>query len=435
MNGLVKTKMGSVLLGPVTGPGMPTTLRAPQPDREAAFFLRIASLFAGQSMSGLPVAKKRKVWSRAAITFGRQVPVASVVERRFMGPGGAITLRIYTPEGPSEQRPAFLWYHGGGFVLGDLDSNDSICRSVARSSGAVVVAVRYRLAPEYSLYAGREDCLAALHWVAANGPSIGVDPTRLAIGGDSAGGNLASAVAQENIRRIGPKVSLQVLVYPATDLVAEFPSKQENAHGYMLTAEELDSLPAVIDRGEDFADPWLSPGRSPDLHGLPPAVVLSAGFDPIRDDGLAYAMQLRAAGVPVELLHYPGQFHGFLNFDALMGAARDAQKRIGVSLARVFRQEPAPDCSVEITDRNVEGGPLSLKRSTEILTAVYMLTRSTRQVSSLAARRLSPKAANAAEFLLRPWWIPAAMVRRGLRVYLNAPTARQTYSHSPGIRS
>src|SRR5574337_811443 len=336
MNGLMGTRIGSVLMRPVTGPGMPSTLRAHQLDRETAFFVRIASLFGGESLSRGTVAKRRKTWSRAAKTFGRRVPIASIVERRIAGPGSPITLRIYTPEGAPGPKPAFLWCHGGGFMMGDLDANDSICRSVACSAGTIVVAVRYRLAPENSLYAGREDCLAGLNWVAAKGPSIGVDPTRLAIGGDSAGGNIASAVAQQNIRRDGPKVSLQVLVYPATDLLGEYPSKQQNARGYLVTADSLDALGPIIDRGEDMADPWLSPGRNPDLHALPPAVLVTAGFDPIRDDGLAYATRLRAAGIPVELLHYPGQAHGFLNFDSIIGSARDAQKRMGTALARVF---------------------------------------------------------------------------------------------------
>jgi acetyl esterase len=268
------------------------------------------------------------------------VPVESIVERRIDGPGGQILLRIYTPEGPVGLKPAFLWCHGGGFVAGDLDSNDAICRGVARAAQAVVVAVRYRLAPEHDLYAGREDFLAALNWVAENGASIWIDTTRVAIGGDSAGGNISAAVAQENLRRGGPNLKMQVLVYRATNLLAEFPSNAENARGYFISADLLDSLRPLIEQGKDLTDPWLSPGLSADLSRLPPALILTAGFDPIRN-GLYYAAQLRAAGIPVELLHYAGQFHGFLNFDSVIGAARDALTRIGSSLARVFRNDPA----------------------------------------------------------------------------------------------
>ena len=409
-----------------TGLGLPATLRASALDREAALFLRVVSPFVGQAVTSAQVAKHRRSWSLVAKTFGRRVPMASVVERQIDGPGGEITLRIYTPEGPAGLKPAFLWCHGGGFVVGDLDANDSICRSVARAARSVVVAVRYRLAPEHSLYEGREDFLAALNWVAANGPSIGVDPTRLAVGGDSAGGNISSAVSLENLRRGGPKIGLQVLVYPATDLLAEFPSKQENARGYLLTADFMDSLGPIIHRGEDMTDPWLSPAHGAELEGLPPAVILTAGFDPIRDDGLAYAVKLREAGIPVELLHYPGQFHGFLNFDAIIGAARDAQARMGAALARVFRGEPALDCSVEVSESTLPR-LFPSRRQADYLTAALMIGRSARQLSSATARRLSPEAANLAEFLLRPWWVPAAVTRRTLTAYLNAPTAQKIY--------
>jgi acetyl esterase len=236
--------------GRVVGPGMPTTLRASQMDREAGLFLRFVSPLMGQSVSREQVGKYRASWRLLAAAFGRRVPVASIVERRIDGPGGQLVLRIYTPEGPTGLKPAFLWCHGGGFVAGDLDSNDSICRGVARAAPAIVVAVRYRLAPEHDLYAGREDFLAALNWVAKHGASIGIDPARLAIGGDSAGGNISAAVAQENLRRGGPNVRLQVLVYPATDLLAEFPSKRENARGYLLTADFIDSLRPLIERGQ-----------------------------------------------------------------------------------------------------------------------------------------------------------------------------------------
>jgi acetyl esterase len=411
---------------------MPRTLRAGQLDREARLFLRIVSPFVGGSIDREQVSRRRRAWSLIAATFGRRVPVASVVERRIDGPGGQILMRIYRPEGAAGLRPAFLWCHGGGFVVGDLDANDSICRSVARAAQAVVVAVRYRLAPEHDLYAGREDFLAAVNWVAKHGASIGVDSARLAIGGDSAGGNIGSAVAQENLRRDGPNVQLQALVYPATDLLAEFPSKHENARGNLLTADFIDSLTPLIARGDDLTDPWLSPARRPDLRDLPPAVIVSAGFDPIRDDGLAYAARLRAAGVPVELLHYPGQFHGFLNFDSIIGAARDAQQRMGASLARAFRGEAPVDRTTEIADQAPGASPLSHKMLAELLTAALMINRSTRQITSSAAHWLSPSAASVAEFLLRPWWAPAAMMRRGLTARLNMPAAQQTYPQRLG---
>jgi len=414
---------------------MPTTPRADRLDREAGLFLRVVSPLVGQPIRSEQVSTFRRSWRLLAVTLGRRVPVASIVERRIDGPGGQITLRVYTPKGPAGLKPAFLWCHGGGFVVGDLDSNDAICRGVARAAQAVVVAVRYRLAPEHDLYAGREDFLAALNWVAEQGASIGIDPARLAIGGDSAGGNISAAVAQENLRRGGPNLQLQVLVYPATDLLAEFPSKSENGRGYFLTADFIDSLRPLIEQGKDLTDPWLSPALSSNLHGLPPALILTAGFDPIRDDGLCYAAQLRTAGVPVELLHYPGQFHGFLNFDSIIGAARDALTRMGASLARVFHCDPPVDCSTEISDQAPGLYLLPHKMPAELLTAALLIGRSTRQLSGTTARWLSPEFASVAEFSLRPWWVPAALMRRTLTTYVNLPAAQQTYPQPFGAPS
>ena len=435
MNRSLKSNAVSMKIAPMAGPGMPTRLRASRLDREAGLFLRLVSPLAGQPISSEQVSKFRRSWHLLAATYGRRVPVASIVERRIDGPGGEIILRVYTPKGPTGLKPAFLWCHGGGFVVGDFDSNDSICRSVARAAQVVVVAVRYRLAPEHDLYAGREDFFAALNWVAEHGASIGIDSTRLAIGGDSAGGNISAALAQENLRRCGPNLQLQVLVYPATDLLAEFPSKSENGRGYFLTADFIDSLRPLIEQGKDLTDPWLSPALSSNLHGLPPALILTAGFDPIRDDGLCYAAQLRAAGVPVELLHYPGQFHGFLNFDSIIGAARDALRRMGASLASAFRGDPPVDCSTEISDQAPGRCLLSHKMPAELLTAGLLIGRSTRQWSGAAARWLSPGGAKVAEFYLRPWWVPAALVRRTLTAYLNLPAAQQTYSRPLGSPS
>jgi len=237
------------------------------------------------------------------------------------------------------------------------------------------------------------------------------------------------------LRRGGLNLQMQVLVYPATDLLAEFPSKAENGKGYFISADLLDSLRPLIEQGKDLTDPWLSPALSPNLHGLPPALIVTAGFDPIRDDGLCYATQLRAAGVPVELLHYPGQFHGFLNFDSIIGAARDALKRMGASLARAFRGDPPADCSTEISDQAPGPCLLSHKMPAELLTAGLLIGRSTRQWSGAGARWLSPGVAKVAEFYLRPWWVPAALVRRTLTTYLNLPAAQQTYSRPLGTSS
>ncbi len=409
--------------------GMPQTIRARRLDREAEIFLRLANPFFNWTASEEHIDMLRRGWSSLAKALGRKVPVASVVDREIDGPAGRMTLRIYTPDRRSDLKPGFLWCHGGGFVVGDLDANDSICRSVARASGAIVVAVRYRMAPEHCLYSGREDFLTALRWVASHGRAHGIDPKRLAIGGDSAGGNISAAVAQENLRRGGPALQRQVLVYPATNLVEEFASTQENASGYMLTADFIDSLKYLINRGEDMTDPWLSPAfASPALlRALPPATIVTAGFDPIRDDGLAYADKLRMAGVPVELLHYPGQFHGFLNFDSIDSAARDAEARIGAALSAAFASEAAADRTVEIADDMQADGVSGQVAVAGTLTAAMLVSRLTRQWCGEAARMLSPEGAQLAKMMLRPWWVPVALTRRSFTNYLNTPSPQQTY--------
>ncbi len=416
---------------PMDGPGMPASPRADRLDVEAKLFLRLLTPFVGEAVTREQLAAARRKWRLMAMTFGRRVPMASIVDRRIDTPNGPVDLRIYTPAGPSRARPGFLWCHGGGFVVGGLDTSESICRGIARAADAVVVAVRYRLAPEHDLYAGREDFLAALNWVAAHGASLGIDPSRLAIGGDSAGGNISAAVAQESRRRGGPAIASQVLVYPATNLTAEFPSKAENGSGYLLTAEFMDSLEALIVQGSDLNDPWLSPAFSPDLSGLPPTVIITAGFDPIRDDGLNYAAQLRAAGVPVELLHYSGQFHGFLNFDSVIGAARDALGRIGASLTRVYSGKAAADCTVEISDRTACFPVGRVQR--DLVSASFMTSRSIRQINATTARMLAPETARLLSLALSPWWVPAAVVRRTVTASLNLLTVRQTYSNAAQV--
>jgi len=409
------------------GSGMPQLLRADELDREAKLLLRILSPFLGRPVSREQITLVRQGFRFLAMMLGRRVPVASVVQHRIEGSAGPIDFRIYTPKGPSDLKPGFLWCHGGGFVVGDLDSTDAICRSVARAAKAVVVAVRYRLAPEHDLYAGREDFLAALNWIAEHGPSVGIDTTRLAIGGDSAGGNIAAAVAQETRRHGGPTLLSQVLVYPATNLIAEFPSKVENARGYLLTADFIDSLTPLIVHDRDLRDPWLSPAFCSDLRELPPALIVTTGFDPIRDDGLNYAAKLRAAGVPVELLHYSGQFHGFLNFDSLIGAARDALARIGDSLALAYRGDKPADCTIEISDRVAASGAPAYRVAREVLAATFMANRTVRQLSTTTARLLLPTAASTLGFLLSPWWVPLAFGRRAVTAYLDLLAATQTY--------
>ena len=406
---------------------MPQTLRAPRPDLEARAFLRFVKLSARRPLESLSVPQLRLVWRLSALALGRRTAVASANEHVIDGPGGPITLRVFTPTRSDTPRPAFLWCHGGGFMVGGLDSADSICRSIASSAGCITIAVQYRLAPEHDLHAGRQDFLAALDWVTAHGQELGIDTARLAVGGDSAGGNIAAAVAQTGVRPGGSALCLQVLAYPATDLLQVFASREENAEGYLITVGLIDHIQRVIGTTPAAADPWLSPRRNPDMRGLPPALVLSAGYDPIRDDGLDYAARLRAAAVSVQLLHYPGQIHGFLSFDSVLGAGRDGLQRIGEALAAAFRGEVAPDRTVEIGDAGQVSRRVASAVSREVTATMFLAWVSAERWYGAMLRLLLPRTTGLYARLLRPWTAPAGFVRRSLFSRLARLAARQTY--------
>ncbi len=362
-----------------------------------------------------------------ALALGRREPVGEVTNHEIRGPAGPIQLRVFHPEGAAAVRPGFLWCHGGGFLVGSADSADAICRQIVRASGVVVVSARYRLAPEHDLYAGREDVLAALEWIAGNGSTIGLDATRLAIGGDSAGGNIAAAVAQEAVRRGHPRLLLQVLAYPATCIGRDYPSKAENADGYFLTAQNMDWMKCVIAASVDLEDQWLSPGCTKDLGGMPPALIVTAGYDPLRDDGLDYAEKLRASGVPVELLHYAGQFHGFLNFDSILSAGRDGLGRIGGALAAALHDKEAPDRTIEITARAVATRAPLRRVARDVTAAAVMAWESAEQWLDTGLELAVPPLARFYRPLLGPWLLPGAWVREQLGSKLEQLEARQTH--------
>ncbi len=219
-----------------------------------------------------------------------------------------------------------VWFHGGGWVIGDLDTTDVCCRLLANRSDAVVVSVDYRLAPEDPFPAGLEDCMTAVAWTVENAELLGVDPTRLAVGGDSAGGNLAAVVAQRNRDEFGPAIRFQLLVYPATDLTLSHPSVKENGEGYFLTRDAMVWFTDhYLSGGADPKDPRVSPLFADSAAGLPPALVITAEFDPLRDEGEAYGAWLQEAGVPTTIVRYDGQIHGFFG---MVGMLDDASKAI-----------------------------------------------------------------------------------------------------------
>jgi acetyl esterase len=219
-----------------------------------------------------------------------------------------------------------VYLHGGGWVIGSIESHDAPCRELAARSGCAVVSVEYRLSPETPFPGPVDDCVAATEWIAAHGEELGVDGSRLAIGGDSAGGNLAAVVCQVAKQRGGPAIAAQILVYPATDHGYETQSCIDNAEGYLLTMDAMHWFTGHYLGGDlsKAGDPLASPLRAGDVSGLPPALVITAEFDPLRDEGEAYGRKLEAAGVPVTIHRYDGQIHGFVGLFPLVDAGRDA---------------------------------------------------------------------------------------------------------------
>ncbi|MEF8862015.1 MAG: alpha/beta hydrolase [Haloarculaceae archaeon] len=267
-------------------------------------------------------------------------PVGSTTDLEIQGPNGPIPLRIYLPvdEGPS---PVLVFLHGGGWVRGSLDAYDGLCRRLANGAGRVVVSVGYRRAPEHPFPAGLEDCYAATEWTVEHAADIEGDPDRVAVGGDSAGGNLTAAVALAARDREGPDVGHQLLIYPAVNppSVRWFDSYDENGEGYLLT---MDSIEWYLDQYVEPADvgnAYAFPLRARDLSGLPPATVLTAGFDPLRDEGIAYAERLADAGVEVEHRHYDAQIHAFLSLYEHIDEGREAIDDV----AAAFRDGLADD--------------------------------------------------------------------------------------------
>ena len=259
-------------------------------------------------------------------------PIARVEDRTVPGPDGDIPIRVYRPdaEGPL---PILVWYHGGGWVIGSIETHDNTCRALANLTPCIVVSVEYRLAPEARFPAGPEDCYAATRWVAEHGAELGGDPSRLAVGGDSAGGNLAAAIALMARDRGGPSIAFQLLVYPVTDADFETGSYREMAEGYGLTRDTMMYFwELYLADPAGAANPLASVLRA-DLAGLPPALVITAEYDPLRDEGDAYAAKLQAAGVQVEHVSYPGQIHGFFAVGTMMQAGDRAVASAARSMA------------------------------------------------------------------------------------------------------
>jgi acetyl esterase len=251
-------------------------------------------------------------------------PVDQVRDIKIPEPDGEIPIRLYAPKLPAAS-PALIYFHGGGWVLGDLESHDHVCRALANSTPCVVISVDYRLAPEHKFPAAVDDSYAATVWIAEHASELGIDDSRIAVGGDSAGGNLAAVVSQMARDRSGPKLVFQLLIYPGTDMRMGMPSIDENADGPLLTKGAMHWFVHHYLNGDaDKIDPLASPLLASNFAGLPPAFVITAECDSIRDEGEAYALGLREAGVQAEFQGYEGMPHGFFSFGAALDGGRRA---------------------------------------------------------------------------------------------------------------
>ncbi len=298
---------------------------------EMQLLLSLRARLGAPSLGEHPPVRGRELLRREALThYGEPIDVGAVRELEVSGATGPLKARLYSPESSGGQaRPLLVYLHGGGFALGDLETHDSECRLLCRHAGLHVLAVEYRLAPENPFPAALDDARAAFRWAFEHALELGADPRRVAIGGDSAGGNLAAVVSQL-ARNEGPVPALQLLIYPVADRSIDRPSIALFGSGYFLTRADIETFQAHY--AGDTRDARVSPLLAKDLSNLPPALVITAGFDPLRDEGEAYAATLRAAGTPVVLRRFDGMIHGFANFVGVSRAARDAVGEIAGAL-------------------------------------------------------------------------------------------------------
>ncbi|HET7577792.1 MAG TPA: alpha/beta hydrolase [Bacillales bacterium] len=288
-------------------------------------------------LDSLPPAQAREAFQGLNQLSAEQAePVAKVENRSIPGPEADIPVRIYSPDG-EEPHPAVVFFHGGGWVIGNLDSHDNVCRALTNLANCVVVSVDYRLAPESKFPAAVHDCYAATQWVFEHPSELNIDSSRVAVAGDSAGGNLSAVVSHMAKERGTPELVHQVLIYPATDFTATTESLRENAEGYFLTKGEMFYFrDHYLSGPEDAENPMASPYLNNDYSGLPPATVITAEYDPLRDEGEAYALRLKEAGVPVTQKRYEGMIHGFVSMADELEQGKQALQFAADSLRSAF---------------------------------------------------------------------------------------------------
>jgi len=299
-------------------------------------FLDMLAAAGGPGLHEIPLDEARKVPYQMIELGGPEEPVAQVDTRNIPGPV-PIPVRVYRPS-LAQDLPALMYFHGGGFVICDLDTHDRACRMLANASGCVVVSVHYRLAPEHKFPAAVEDAYTATRYVADHASEFGIDPGRIAVGGDSAGGNLATVVAMMARDRGGPALKFQLLIYPVTDFTAHATqSERDYGQGYFLDVELMDWFADQYFAAEaDRHLPYGSPAKASDVRGLPSALIITGECDPLRDQGEAYADQLRSAGVPVVLRRYDGMIHPFVSLAGIVDAGREAIKESAAALRQAL---------------------------------------------------------------------------------------------------
>ncbi|AXF55681.1 alpha/beta hydrolase [Salicibibacter kimchii] len=291
----------------------------------------------GPSLETLPLEEARASFEKLSATAQPQF-VEHTDDRTIPGPNGDIPIRIYNPftEGT---HPALIFYHGGGWVVGSIETHDPLCRSLANLAQCIVISVDYRLAPEHTFPKAVEDAYAAVEWIANNGADIHVDTDQIAVGGDSAGGNLATVTSMIAKEKEGPDLSYQVLFYPSTGAGIPSESQRENGEGYFLTTAMMTWFAGkYFATFDDLQNPYAVPLQAEDLSGLPPALVITAEFDPLRDEGKTYADELDKAGVDVLYTCYDGMIHGFVSMDAFISKGTEAIEQAAEALRGAFRR-------------------------------------------------------------------------------------------------
>jgi acetyl esterase len=303
--------------------GAPPTIDGQTLSTETHALLTLARLsgsdgfFAGRSVAEARAASR---YEAEVASRRRPIRVDAVRPLAMPGPNGSIPARLYVPPLPvaDAAAPLLVYYHGGGWVIGDLDMYDDLCRLIAVASGAMVLSVDYRLAPEHPFPQPLEDAFAAFEWAAANAAELGADPARIGVGGDSAGGNMAAVVSRMAVEGGGARPAMQLLFYPVTDSAEDTRSRKLFSEGFILTKADMEKFEAAyLPPGVDASDQRISILKCPDLAGLPPAYVATAGFDPLRDEGEAYALRMRDCGVRVALRRHSGLIHSFVNQTAV----------------------------------------------------------------------------------------------------------------------